>query len=162
MNLYEITIALREAIDAGFDPETGEMLPAFEDNRALFEGKGAAVAAYIINTELEAEKCALAIARIAKVKASYDKKSIALRDYLSSNMKATNITEIKGDALVVKRSPEIDQSVLILDAMLIPASFTTLVPESRVPDKRAIKKEWKEGRAVTGTQLVKKDRLTIK
>ena len=162
-SLYQITSDLRNALDNAFDPETGEMLPAFEQCRELFVNKGGAVAAYIMTCESDAAQAKAAIDRIKALQASYERKADHLREYLADNMKASGITEIKADdrSFVAKLYPDRDESVEIEDGAVFDAALCA-EPKPPAPSKTKIKAAILAGQPVAGARIVRRDRLTIK
>ena len=96
-SLYALADTFRNMLDGAFDPETGEALPEFEAQRALIGNKIGQVAAYILNTELDAAAAKTAVERIKALQAAQERKAQHLRDYLANNMLATGITESSND-----------------------------------------------------------------
>ena len=95
LRLYEIADDVQAfSMESGFDEETGEMLPELVQALAAFEGKGAAVAAYVLNIEAEAEAIAQAAKRITARKRSLDARAEHMRDYLRYNMGLAGIMRI--------------------------------------------------------------------
>lgn len=162
-SLYSLTVDLQQMLDSAFDPETGEMLPAFEECRALIGSKINQVAAYILNVESDAAAAKNAIARIKALQEASERKAQHLRDYLSANMKASGITEIKADdrSFVVKLYPERDESVEIDEGAVFPPQLC-MDPKPPAPSKTKIRAAILAGEPVAGARIVRKDRLTIK
>lgn len=161
LKLYEIADDVRRLIDSGFDEETGEMLPALAQSLAAFEGKGAAVAAYVLNIEAEADAISAAAKRLAERKKSVDARAARLRDYLRENMARTGVKRIDANdhSFSVRLDIGRDESLLVDDAATFPESLTRI---KREPDKTAIKAAIKSGEPVAGARLVLRDRLTIR
>lgn len=162
-NLYTLTDQFRNMLEDAFDPETGEALPAFEECRALIGNKIGQVAAYILNTELDAEAAGIALKRIKALQDAQKAKAQHLRDYLASNMLATGIDEIKADdrSFVVKLYRDRDESVELEEGTEWPASLCN-DPKPPLPSKTKIKQAILAGEAVYGARIVRKDRLTIR
>jgi hypothetical protein len=161
-NLYQLSHDLQAALDSAFDPDTGEMLPEFEEKRELFVSKGAAVAAYILNCEADAAAAKQALDRIKAVHAAYERKADKLREYLLANMAATGITSIKADdrtfSVSVKEGRE---SVEIEEGAVFDASLC-LDPKPPEPSKEKIKAAILAGQPVAGARIVSKPTLSIK
>ena len=162
-SLYALADQFRNMLDSAFDPETGEALPAFEEQRALIGNKIGQVAAYILNTELDAAMAKQAVERIKALQQAQERKAQHLRDYLASNMLATGITEIKAEdrSFVVKLYPGRDESVEIDEGAEFPPELCN-DPKPPAPSKTKIKAAILAGEPVAGARIVRKDRLTIK
>ena len=163
LTLYQISDDLVALLDAAIDPDTGELLPAFEAARELFADKAAQVAAYTLN--LDATAAAIhehikAAERKAKALAT---KSQHLRDYLQTHMARTGIAEIKSlDGLFTARLyPQRDEHVeLDPDAVWPPELCAE--PRPPAPSKTKIKAAILAGQALAGARIVRADRLVIK
>lgn len=160
-SLYQLATEFRETLESCFDPDTGEMLPAFEEQRALIDNKASAVAAYILNCESDAAQAKAAIERIKALQAAYERKAKHLRDYLAVNMETAGITEIKGDSFVVKLYPERDESVDLDEDATFPPDLCN-DPKPPTPSKTKIRAAILAGEPVAGARIVRKDRLTIR
>lgn len=164
-SLYQITHELRQALDNAFDPETGEALPAFEEQRALWGSKASAVTAYMLNIESEVEQYKKAVERIkTQLLAPAEAKAKRLRAYLAENMAASGITEIRAidGSFVAKLYPGRDESVDVFDEQQLPQDYLREVPAKYEPDKTLIKRALHDGFEVPGARIVKRDRLTVK
>lgn len=162
-SLYQLTTDFRAMLDSAFDPDTGEALPAFEEQRALIGNKVNQVAAYILNVESDAAQAKQAIERIKGLQAANERKAEQLRTYLAENMKASGITEIKADdrSFVVKLYPDRDESVEIEEGAVFPADLCA-DPKPPTPSKTKIKAAILAGEPIKGARIVRRDRLTIK
>lgn len=161
-SLYLLTQDFRSMLDSAFDPETGEALPAFEECRALIGNKINQVAAYILNTELDAAAAKTAMKRVADIVEANERKAEHLRTYLAENMKASGITEIKADdrSFVVKLYIDRDESVEIDPKAEFPPELCT-EPKPQ-PSKTKIKEAILNNEPVAGARIVRRDRLSIK
>lgn len=161
--LYQLTDELRQALDGAFDPDTGEVLPAFEQCRALWGSKAREVAAYLLNCEADAAQAKVAGERIRTLQNVYEAKAAHIRSYLAANMKASGVTELKANdgSFVVKLFADRDESVELDDNVVFPASLCN-EPKPPAPSKTKIKAAILAGEAVQGARIVRKDRLTIK
>ena len=160
MNLYALTQDLKTALDEAFD-EDGVALPAFEEKRALWGSKATAVTAYILNIEADAQQCKTAIERIKALQASTERKAERLRAYLAENMKASGISEIKGEGFLAKLYLDRDESVELDDGAVFPPELCG-APKAPPPSKSKIKAAILAGQPVAGAKIVRRDRLEIK
>lgn len=150
-------------LDSAFDPETGEALPVFEDQRALIGNKIEQVAAYILNVELDAAAAKTAMKRIADLAEASERKADHLRKYLAENMRASGITEIKADdrSFVVKLYLDRDESVVIDEGAVFPPELCA-DPKPPVPSRSKIKTAILNNEPIAGARIVRRDRLTIR
>ncbi|MCR4301263.1 MAG: siphovirus Gp157 family protein [Sulfuricaulis sp.] len=161
LKLYECTGMVAEALDTGFDPETGEMSPELANALTVFEGKGQAVTAYILNVEAEAEAVKAAITRLTARKRSLESRSDGLRRYLRENMATAGIKRIDAIDGTFSARLEVgrDESVEIDDGVVLPDALCRVRVE---PDKAKVKNAIKAGEPVPeGVRIVRKDRLVI-
>lgn len=161
LKLYEIADDVRQIMETGFDEETGEMLPELAQALTRFEGKGAAVAAYVLNIEAEAEAVAQAAKRITARKRTLDARAEHMRDYLRLNMALAGIFRIDANdhSFSVTLVPGRDESLIVDEGAEFPDSLTRI---KREPDKTAIRAAIKAGEPVAGARLVLRNRLTIR
>lgn len=162
ITLYKAAEELRETLE-NIDPETGELPEGFENAQALVQRKAMSVAAYILDTDAQADMVeAHAKSLMERVKTAR-KRSTWLRQYLRTNMQETGITRVQSDdgtfTLMLER--ERDESVDVFDEGQLPAELVKTEVKTS-PDKVAIKKLLKDGKDVPGARIVKKDRLTIR
>lgn len=161
LKLYEITGHVAELLDQGYDPETGEMSPDLANALTVFEGKGQAVTAYILNAEAEAEAVKSAIARLTARKKSLESRADGLRRYLRENMAAAGITRIDANdgTFSARLERGRDESVEIDEGAVLPDALCRVKVEA---DRTKIKAAIKAGEPVPdGVRLVRKDRLVI-
>lgn len=83
------------------------------------------------------------------------------RAYLAENMKASGISEIKGEGFAVKLYPDRDESVEIEEGATFPADLCA-EPKPPAPSKTKIKAAILAGQPVAGARIVRRDRLTIR
>lgn len=161
-SLYQLSHEFRNQLDDLFD-EDGVAKPEFESYRIQLGSKITQVAAYVLNTELEAEQAKNAIKRIKALQTSRENKAKRLREYLADNMKISGITEIKADdgSFEVKLYVGRDESVEIDERATFPPELCN-DPKPPEPSKTKIKNAILAGEAIGGAQIVRKDRLTIK
>lgn len=161
-SLYQLASDFRNQLDDLFD-EDGVAKPEFEEFRVQLGSKITQVAAYILNTELEAEQAKFAIKRIKALQDAREKKAERLRQYLTDNMRFSGITEIKADdgSFEVKLYIDRDTSVHIDEGAVFPPELCN-DPKPPEPSKTKIKNAILAGEPVKGSTIVKKDRLMIK
>jgi hypothetical protein len=161
VTLYQAAAELAAALDQ-IDPETGELPAEYGTARELVERKGAAVAAYIAQRELEADAIDGRLEEISKRVKAMRSRAVHLRNYMADCMRTAGITEIASDdkLLRVRLYPGRDESVEVYDQSLLAEQFTR-VKTVREPDKTGIKVAIKSGQDVQGARIVKRDRLII-
>ena len=164
LTLYAAAADVVAALDAAFDPETGEALPAFEEARSLFVNKAQAVIAYRLNLLAEAKAAAEVAKTIGARAKSAQRRADALDDYLLQHMTATGITSIKADdgSFSAKLEQGRDKSVDVFDAAQLPDDYLREVPARYEADKTLIRKAMDAGFDVPCARLVARDRLTIR
>jgi hypothetical protein len=161
VTLYQAAAELAAALDQ-IDPETGELPAEYGTARELVERKGAAVAAYIAQREMEADAIDGRLEEISKRVKAMRSRAVHLRNYVADCMRTAGITEIASDdkLLRVRLYPGRDESVEVYDQSLLAEQFTR-VKTTREPDKTGIKVAIKSGQDVQGARIVKRDRLII-
>ena len=163
ITLYSAAEEVRELLDQ-IDPETGEIPEGYEQARAIVATKAKAVAAFVLDTEAQADMVEQhAKALLARVK-SARKRAEWIRQYLQAHMTACGITSIKSDdgTFSVAIKIGMDKSVEIYDADQLPSDYMREIPAKQEPDKVLIKKAIADSFDVPGARIVAKDRLTIK
>jgi hypothetical protein len=161
VSLYTVTQDLREMLDSAFDPETGEALPTFEEKRALWGSKATGLAAYILNIEADAHQCKAAMERIKSLQASIERKAQHLKDYLAENMKASGISEVKGEGFCAKLYVGRDESVELEEGATFPPELCA-DPKPPAPSKTKIKAAILAGQPIAGARIIRRDRLALK
>lgn len=163
ITLHSAVEAVRELLDQ-MDPESGELPAEYEQARAIVAAKAQAVAAYILQSEREADMADAYVKEVqAKVKA-HKKRAEWLRTYLREHMAAAGITKIADDRGIFTATlyPGRDKSVEVFDAAQVPADYMREIPAKQEPDKALIGKAIGDGFDVPGARGVARDRLTIK
>jgi hypothetical protein len=163
ITLHKAADDVRQLLDQ-IDPETGELPEGFEQARAIVATKATAVAAYLIESEKQAEAAEQYVKELSGRVKSAKKRADWLRGYLQSHMTACGITEIKDERGIFKATLSVgrDEAVEIFDTAQIPRDYFVEVPATFAPDKLLMKKAMKDGYEIPGAKLVKRDRLTIK
>lgn len=162
IKLYEAAEQVRTLLEQ-IDPETGEIPEGFEQARALVATKAQAVAAWVLENNLQADMVEQhAKALLDRVKAAR-KRSDWLKEYLRSHMDACGILSIKSDdgTFSVKLEKERDESVEIDEDVEFPPELCN-EPKPPTVSKTKVKAAILAGQAVAGARIVRRDRLTIK
>ena len=158
MTLYEINEQIRNAIELGYDPETGEILDAsaLEQLQMDRDEKIENICLYIKDlaaeaTAIKAEESALADRRKAS-----ERKSESLKRYLQAMLDGQKWKSSK--AVVSYRKT---QSVIVDNLDEIPNDFMRIKTTSE-PDKVAIKDALKAGTEVAGCHLEEGQSMSVK
>ena len=163
MNIFEIKEEIREAIEKGIDPETGELMDfsALEELQIAFEDKVKNTALYYINLLAEAkaleeqEKKFRERKTVLKNRAERIKNRLGIaldgQEFESTEVnisyrqsQSTEITDIEAFEMFAKRHKEFISAIEIK------------------PDKTAIKQALLSGQKVKGCELVTKQNIQIK
>ncbi len=119
------------------------------------------VMSYARNLEAEAEEISKAIVAMETRMFSLGSKATWMREYLKTQMERTGITEIKSPYFVIKLQD--NQAKVIIDCeAAIPSNYWRVIPETREPDKKAIKLFLDSGADVSFAHLEKGKRLVVK
>ena len=162
MHLYEITDAIRAAMDAGLDTETGEISENFAEQLdaldVALEEKIENCAAMIKNLHAEYQAFSLESARMAgKARTAYVRENW-LKRYVRGTMEALGRDKVKGKLLSVSLQAG-RQSVDVIDAETIPGAYVEYVTSANV-DKRAILAHFKAtGEDVPGVTVRRGDKI---
>lgn len=158
MTLYEINEQLRNAIEFGCDPETGEIIDtaALEELEMARDEKIENICLFI--KDLKAEAAAIKAEKDAldtRMKASA-KKAESLTNYLQLMLAGEKFKTSK-----VAISYRKTQAVTIFDLDALPMDYIR-VKTSTEPDKVMIKEAIKAGETVPGAELEERQSMTIK
>ena len=158
MTLYEINEQIRNAIEYGCDPETGEIInvDALEELEMARDEKIENICLYI--KDLKAEAAAIKAekdALDARMKASA-RKAESLTNYLQQELAGERFKTSK-----VAISYRKTQAVRIFDLDALPMDFIR-VKTIAEPDKVMIKEVIKGGETVPGAELEERQSMTIK
>lgn len=166
MRLYDIDTELEAAIEAAFDPETGELLDeaAFERMNELQlerEKKIEGVALWIKNLSADAEALKHEKEAFAAREKATKNKLERLKGWMSY---ALNGEKFKTDKVAVgwrrSESVEISDELNPMDLVDIDPHFIKLPPPEF--DKIRLKAALKEGIEIPGVKLVEKQNIQIK
>ncbi len=165
LSLYTISSQYQQAFMALADSDMPE--DCINDTLEGMEGelveKGRNVAAFWLNLGAEIEAMKSVEKRLYERRKAAEARQERLKNYLSKNMAACGITEIKADdgtftaRLYIGR----DESVVIENAQTIPSDYMR-EKVTHEPDKVLIKKAIEDGYEVPGAHIDRRDRLTIK
>jgi hypothetical protein len=163
ITLHQAAEGLRALLDQ-LDPETGELPEGFEQARAVVATKATAVAAYLVESEKQAEMVEQYAKELMDRVRTQRKRSDWLRQYLGTHMAACSITKITDERGLFTATlyQARDKSVEVFDAAQLPADYLREIPAKFEPDKTLIKKAIEDGFDVPGARVVCKDRLTVK
>lgn len=163
VTLYQAAEALRGLLDQ-IDPEDGTLPEGFEDARAIVATKATAVAAYVLETERQADYLKTYAKEVTERAKAAEKRAAWLRQYLSTHMAGAGITKIADERGLFSATLDVgrDKSVDVFDADQLPADYMRLIPAKFEPDKALILKAIKDGFDVPGARVVARDRLTIR
>lgn len=160
ITLYTAADELTHLLDQVDDD--GVISEELSEALSIFEGKGVAVTAYILNCEAQAKMILDAADAMKKRAQPLLNRAEKYKQYLKDNMKRTGMTEISSPEFSAKLAIERDKSVEIYDAKMLPIEyFREPKPVEPSPDKTAIKKAIEAGKEIQGARIVANDRLTI-
>lgn len=163
ITLHKAADDVRSLLDQ-IDPETGEMPEGFDQARAIVATKATAVAAYLIESEKQADAADEYVKELQGRVKTARKRLEWLRGYLQSHMAAAGVLEIKDERGIFKATLQLgrDEAVEIFDETQIPFNYMVEVPATQKPDKLLMKRAMHDGFEIPGAKLVKRDRLVIK
>ncbi|GAA6121500.1 siphovirus Gp157 family protein [Acidovorax sp. FG27] len=161
LTLFDLAQQVRESVNQA-DPETGEIIEAYADNRALFEQKAVACVAYAKEEEATIASAKSMLKDMAAKVDARERRLERFRAYVADCMRATGVTEVKHESGLfgAKLYPDRDESVEIEEGATFPPALCN-DPKPPTPSKTKIKAAIKAGEAVAGARIVRKDRLTI-
>ena len=162
MNLYELTAEYQNALDSiRIDEETGEVkgFEAVDAMDCAFEEKAEAYAVYIKSLDAMAGALQSEAKSLADRKKAVETRRDQMKNHLALSMVALGKEKIETAraALSFRKST----SVQISDDTIIPDDLCNIKTE-RKPDKTAIGKLLKAGKAVPGAELKKSSNLQVK
>lgn len=163
ITLHSAAEQVRELLDQ-IDEETGEMPEGFESARALVASRALAVAAYVLESERQAESAKAYVKELTARIKSADRRSEYLRTYLEEHMLQAGILEIRDERGIFSAKLQVgrDKSVEVFDEVQLPQDYLREIPARHEPDKALIGKALKDGFEVPGARVAHKNRLTIR
>ena len=163
ITLHSAAEQVRVLLDQ-IDPESGELPEGFEQARAIVATKAQAVAAYMLESDKQADMVEAYAKELTERVKTQRKRVQWLKQYLASHMAACGITEIKDERGIFAAKLEVgrDEAIEVFDAAQIPADYMREIPAKQEPDKVLMKRAMKDGFEIPGARLVKRDRLTVK
>ncbi len=115
------------------------------------------VCSYIKTLRAEAEAIKAEQERLADRRKRAEKRAEWLEGYLRSNLQECEQFKTARNEIKWRKS----ESVQITDESRIPLDYMRVVPETKAPDKMAIKKAIKDGGDVSGAELIVKQNMSI-
>ena len=163
ITLHKASEDVRQLLDQ-IDPESGELPPEFEQARAIVATKATAVAAYVIETEKQADYLDAHAKEVSDRSKAAKKRASWLRQYLMSHMSACGITKISDERGIFSATLDVgrDKAVEVFDETQLPSDYVREIPARQEADKSLIKKAISDGFDVPGARMMARDRLTIK
>ena len=158
MTLYEINEQIKNAIEFGFDPETGEILDstALEQLQIDRDEKIENICLFIKDLIAEAAAIKTEEVALAGRRMHTENKVQSLKRYLQAMLDGQKWKSSK--AVVSYRKT---QSVVVDDLDQIPTDFMRIKTVSE-PDKVAIKDALKDGKEVAGCHLEEGQSMSVK
>ena len=158
MTLYQINEQLRNAIEFGCDPETGEIIDtaAMEALEMARDEKIENICLYIKDLYAEADAIYNERRALEEREKASEKKADSLSRYLQAMLDGEKFKTARC-AVSYRKT----QSVNIVDENLIPNEYLRFKTTS-APDKTAIKDAIKAGKDVPGATLEERQSMTIK
>ncbi len=162
ITLFAASEALRGLLDQ-IDVESGELPEGFEDARAIVATKATAVAAYVLETERQADYLKAHAKEVLDRAKTAEKRAAWLRQYLAKHMAGAGITKISDERGLFSATLDVgrDKSVDVFDANQVPSDYMREVVKYEA-DKTLIRKAIDDGFDVPGARVVARDRLTIR
>ncbi|HWB62136.1 MAG TPA: siphovirus Gp157 family protein [Chitinophagales bacterium] len=162
--LYNILAEHKALIDL-IEQNDGEITPEIEVQANLtqedFENKATSYAYVIKASEDEGEIIAKEIKRLQDLKKRADNRAEYLKNRLSEAMQQFGFDEIKRNN--IRLYFRASKSVLITDENIIPDKYMVIVPETKKPDKAAIKAAIEKlEETVPGAEIEERKNLQIK
>ena len=162
MKLYEINEALEHALEAAFDPETGEILDEdalaqVETLELAREDKLEGIACWIKDLRADAEAIKTEKNNLAKRERAANNKADRLTEYLKWQLAGEKLKTAR--ASVSYRHSEAVELADNFEPMNLPSDCWAV--EYKV-NKTAIKEHLKAGETLEGAELVKRTSMIIK
>jgi len=162
ITLFDAAQAVREAVST-VDPDTGEIVETYTQSRELFQNKAVACVAYAKEEAATLASAKAMLKAMAEKLEAREKRLERFEAYLAECMKASGVLEVKHDLGLFSAKLEIDrdESVEIDEGAEFPPELCNK-PKPPAPSKTAIKLAIKNGEAIAGARIVRRDRLTLK
>ena len=161
ITLFDAAQQVRDSLGK-IDPDTGELIESYAEDRALFEQKAVHCVAYAKDEEFNIDAAKAMLKQMSeKLKAREDRLN-RFKAYMADCMKATGIMEVKHETGLFGAKLYIDRDEsLVIDAGAIFPPELCNDPKPPEPSKTKIKAAIKAGEAIKGANILRKDRLTI-
>lgn len=163
MKLYEMTGALAKVWSKIDDEESD--IDTLEDTLQCIEGeievKVEGMSRMIAMLEGDAESLEHEINRLKKKLTARDTRIDKIKAYMKQQMIFMGKQKISTPTFTVsvRNNPP---ALRITDESLIPASYMTIIPESKELNKSSIKEALKQGKEIPGAELTQGNSLLIK
>lgn len=162
MNLYQTSELAR--LENHIDHETGEIdIVAFESSQVALHEKQLAVCAWLKNESVRIDMLDAAIKELQERKKAMQSRHEGLKNYLYTNMKHHNISEISAlDSTFTAKIKKNPAKLIIDDAGKLPSDLY-VYPEAPPPhpDNAKIKDLLKSGELIEGAHLEQGERIEI-
>lgn len=161
LTLFDLAAQVRESVSQ-VDPETGEIIEAYTESRALFQQKAVACVAYAKEEAATIDSGKAMLKEMAAKIEAREKRLERFKSYIADCMKATGVKEVSHELglFSAKLYVDRDESVELDDDATFPPALCN-DPKPPTPSKTKIKNAIKAGEAVSGARIVRKDRLQI-
>jgi len=161
-SLYQLTesfITVLDNIPEDVDQQTiNDTLEAID---GAIEEKAYNIVAYSKWLDSQAKGIAAEEKRLADRRKAFENRSKSIKTYLQGNMERIGKTKIEHELFTISLQDN-PGAVQINDDKVIPAKYLTIIPESYVPDKKAIAAAIKAGEIVPGCEFVQGRRLAVR
>jgi len=165
MNLYEINADYEKVIndcrvyaeehDGEISPELTVKLEHYEMERTK---KIENVMLYHKNENAKYESIQKEIDSLARRAKAHENNAVWAKTYLAGIVKSGEEMEFAKGRISWRGSSFVE----IVDPSKVPDNYMRIIPETKEPDKIAIKEQLKQGKAVEGTALVETQHIQIK
>jgi hypothetical protein len=162
-SLYTMAEEYRQAAERLNDLDLDEQTIAdtLEGMEGSIEDKAKNVAFWIKNTEATAAAIKEARQAMAEREKSLLNRADRCRQYLLDCLNMVGKQKVETPFFVISTRNNAE-SVVLDDASLLPVEYLRVIPESKEPDKKAIKEAIQAGTLVMGAHLERTQSLSIK
>lgn len=155
-NLYELSTELArihdELVDSGGEL-TDELEKRLDESGLAFTAKVENIVRWTRNLSTRSAAIKAEIDRLTALKKSADNLEKRLKAYVQMCMEMAGKEKVEYDLFTVRLQKN-PPSAEVMDEGATPAKFLTIIPEQKVPDRKAILEALKGGEKVKGWQLV--------
>ena len=161
MNLYEISQALEEVVEALLDADESEVETLMEDLDLLVDARDEKIANYchvIRNAEASAKALKAEALMFAERAKAQENLAARLKDALLAELQESGEVSVTAGQWKIRRQKSPLQVVVDVDVYELPAEFTKV---SETPDKSALKEALIAEVPVEGARLERGEHLRI-